>query len=696
MTTLVTISALICATATTPVRKNLTTIADVNAVIDDGMRQRCYFTVTGTVVHVHKRSFIVDDGQERLALFSNVFEPPRTGDVVRVGGWTRDNGDRWNAIAHSDCRVIGHAPLPPRKDVSFADVAAGKCNLQDVRIAGCTIEGVYRDEIDPGWNLLVLREGAETIFAHIPEKGDSRLDLIKNLVGARIRISGLCYNCMSGLRRHIGVSITLLSRRAIEVLVPPPDDPFDLPRIDNFYSATPQSIAALGRRKVEGRVIACWHGDRFLLRTDVGDVMRIDLAEGETCPQAGESAEVVGKPETDLFRLNFTQARVRTASGAKADAESPVETTAAGILTNDRGESRVDPRWFGRIVRLEGIVRTQPTDDAGIFHLDCNGITIAVDATALGRDFPTPSINSEVAVTGACLFEYGAWRQSAPLTHAEGISLIVRTPDDVQILRTPSPLTVGRLCAALGAVLVLLFGFAWWNRLLAVRAERRGRELAAERLAHAKANVKVEERTRLAVELHDSISQTLTGIALQVDSALSSGTIADSRIRRFLSTARLMLDSCRKELQNCLWDLRSRTFEEKDMTEAVLRTIRPHLGTIAASVRFNVPRANLSEQTAHTILRIVRELTVNAIRHGHATRIRIAGELKDGVIHFSVRDDGDGFDVSAVRGPAEGHFGLQGIRERLIGFDGSLGVESLPGHGSSFRITMNTNASELT
>ena len=114
----------------------------------------------------------------------------------------------------------------------------------------------------------------------------------------------------------------------------------------------------------------------------------------------------------------------------------------------------------------------------------------------------------------------------------------------------------------------------------------------------------------------------------------------------------------------------------------------PFAGESEVRTRFNVPREQLSESVVHTILRIVRELVVNATRHGKATRIRIAGDYRDGVIRFSVRDNGCGFDPDGVPGPINGHFGLQGIRERLAESNGSIRIESEPGSGTSIAITI--------
>ena len=122
------------------------------------------------------------------------------------------------------------------------------------------------------------------------------------------------------------------------------------------------------------------------------------------------------------------------------------------------------------------------------------------------------------------------------------------------------------------------------------------------------------------------------------------------------------------------------------MNDAVRRTLAPFTDGVDLVVRFNVPRERLSDNTTHALLRIIRELVQNAIRHGHAKNIKVAGCIEDDLLHFSVADDGCGFDPNSCAGVKQGHFGLQGIRERVSQFGGKMHIES--GAGTKATITI--------
>lgn len=125
------------------------------------------------------------------------------------------------------------------------------------------------------------------------------------------------------------------------------------------------------------------------------------------------------------------------------------------------------------------------------------------------------------------------------------------------------------------------------------------------------------------------------------------------------------------------------------MESAVQTALQPHIGDVRLAVRFSVPRLNLTDNTAHAILRIIRELAMNAIRHGKATTLRIAGSIEDRKLLFSVADNGCGFDPESTPGVRDGHFGLTGIRERIRHMNGTIRIKSSAEHGTKVSISIN-------
>ena len=180
-------------------------------------------------------------------------------------------------------------------------------------------------------------------------------------------------------------------------------------------------------------------------------------------------------------------------------------------------------------------------------------------------------------------------------------------------------------------------------------------------IARAKAELKTDERTRLAAEFHDHLAQNLTAISYQIAAAERSRTVDTAASAHHLETAGRMLGSCRTELRRCLWDLRSDALDEADINQAIRKSIEPIAGNANVHVEVNAPRAKLSDSSLHATLSILRELASNAVNHGQAKNLRITGELAHGTLQLSVTDDGCGFDTEKAPGMDEGHLGLGGV-----------------------------------
>lgn len=326
------------------------------------------------------------------------------------------------------------------------------------------------------------------------------------------------------------------------------------------------------------------------------------------------------------------------------------------------------------------------TSPQSVMTLNSENFTIPVDVSANRNALTRLSVGCEIEVTGTCIVESKNWRPHSALPRTTGITIVPRTEDDLVVLARPPWWTPRKLLIVISSLLLALAGFIVWNRILNRLVVRRSRALLKEQLALAEAELKVGERTRLAIELHDSLSQNLAAVACQIAATESAVAIdRDEAIKNIQATERMLL-SCRTELRRCLWDLRNDTLEERNMTEVVRKVLKPVIGNAELRIRFNVPRSRLDDSTVHAIISIVRELVSNAVQHGHAAHVTVAGDLTDGVLAFSVSDSGTGFDPANCNGPGEGHFGLEGIRERVERLRGEFTLESAVSSGTRARI----------
>ena len=654
------------------------------------------FDITATIIQPYTKNMYrcaVQDATGAIMIEMSETSPENRlskGDHVHIRGSTKSGfrGHSCYAIAKT-ADVLSQAPIPPPVEVDAADLAKGLFDNKLVRFKG-TVVDAFLDDIDPLWGFLILRSGRESIYACFASSQSTHDDM-NDLIGAEIAITGFYSELITEPRFHSGRFILISGRDAVSVIRPAPADPFDVPALTAKQHDSAAVINSMARRRMTGRVIAVWHGDRLLLRTAEGNLARVDLAERRP-PSYGMCIEAAGKPETDLYRLNLSRAIWRTNSVAVAAEPPPVDVTARRLLNDGGGRPAVQIRYHGKAVRLKGVVRSLPSPDYsdGRLSLDCDRYIIPIDVSACPQALAGVEIGCVIEVAGICLFEMENWRPNEPFPRVDDFAVVVRTPDDVRILSRPPWLTTGRLLSVIGTLLAALAGVFVWNRQLNRVAERRGRELTEETVARVTADLKVGERTRLAIELHDALSQNLTGAALEIETTDVLIDDDPSKAHRHLKIASKTVKSCREELRNCLWDLRNDALEEKTMDSAIRRTLAQFIDGTELVVRFNVPRERLSDGTAHALLRMIRELVQNAIRHGRANTVKIAGSLEAEQLLFSVQDNGCGFDPDDHPGIMQGHFGLQGIRERVMRFGGKIEIASAPGKGTKVTISIQT------
>ena len=671
-------------------------LAEINRIVARNGKDSNAFEIVATVSTPVARSngdFTVENETGAIQLKERVSWPDKVADIV-PGDRVHIRGDitrGQNGILYTYARqvdVLSHGPAPLPVEATAADFHRGKYIYRLIRISGTVIDA-FTDEIDPRFMFLIVSSGRESIYVSIrkPETGDRcLLDLVDStvsVVGTAVRERGLRPQNRKGLQ------LCASGPSAITVITPPPADRFDAPACTNV-NANIQAIMTgdIQRRKIAGRVIAAWHGNRVLVRTPYG-ISRIDIL-GDALPSCGSTIEAVGVPETDLYNVNLSGSIWRPTQLTVPPEPSPRQIEFGQLVSDERGRREIKPEYHGCPVTLRGTVRElrEAYETGTRLTLECGRHLVPVEFNSPDLLPADLGVGCEVAITGVCIMDIENWRPQSPFPHIEGFTLAVRAPQDVTALSRPPWWTAGRLVAAIAILVGILLAILLWNLALQRLVERRSRELVREKVGRMESELKIQERTRLAVELHDSVAQNLTGVSMEIDTATQLAQEKNDSMFQHLAIAAKTLQSCRDELRNCLWDLRSRALEEDNMNEAIRRTVAPQITGVELLIRFNVPRKRLSDDTARALLRIIRELVVNAARPGKARTVRIAGSIEENRLLFSVRDDGSGFDPDTCPGILQGHFGLQGIRERVSKFGGTLSIESAPGKGTKITVTI--------
>ena len=651
----------------------ITDLATLAATIDRPDSEGLVFAIDRAVIANPTTelsdTFAVFDGTGYLRVTDTVFWPERPllpGDRLKLSGViVKQDTGLYNYAIATNISVLAHGTAPAPTEANASAINTGKVLDRLVRTEGRVVD-VFRDEIDPRFIYFVLADGHDFVYASLLADDSSGDCPHFKLLDAVIRATGLC--CRQKPRancRLIDISLSIQTPDAITVVTPPPDDPFSAPMLNGRIHEV-QKIPGSGtfRRKVIGTVVAVWGRNMALVRTTDYAFSKIGFSTGPL-PSYGDFIEAVGAPETDLYTLNLSRALWRRANGTATPPTQAESVPISRLFTDVRGNATIDPYYQGQVLKFAGKVRALPTLGNERLSLECDDHALPVDFSAAPDLLDDIEIGCEIEVTGTCVMETENWRPQLPFPQIKGLFLVVRRPEDVLILSRPSWWTPGKLLA----VIVLLF-----ITLLAVLL----RNILQSRLAR----VRLDERTRLAVELHDTIAQNLTGASFEINAAERLVPTDAASSLGHLGRAARTLKSCRDELRNCIWDLRNRALEAPDMNAAIRCTLEPHVGDTSLAVRFNVPRSLFSDDSAHALLRIIRELTLNAIRHGNARHVKIAGSVENDTLLFSVRDDGSGFDPDNCPGLRDGHFGLQGVRERIKKFNGEMSIESHPGAGT--------------
>jgi PAS domain S-box-containing protein len=210
----------------------------------------------------------------------------------------------------------------------------------------------------------------------------------------------------------------------------------------------------------------------------------------------------------------------------------------------------------------------------------------------------------------------------------------------------------------------------------------------ARLFAQARGKAALEERQRLARELHDSVSQALYGIALGAKTARNLLDQNPERVADPLEYVLSLAEAGLAEMRALIFELRPESLEAEGLVAALKKqaaALRARHEIGVETTLCDEPEA--SPEAKETVYRIAQEALHNTVKHAWANNVEIRMECESDWLNLEVSDNGVGFDATS---DFPGHLGLRSMRERAERLGGTLEVEAAPGRGTTIRARIPT------
>lgn len=703
-------AALVCALAPATAPADTAPLSSAAAVLSlsgDQASQKLKVSVTGVVTAAEadwEGQFFVQDETGGIFVENLHQASPRPGDIVAVYGVTHP-GAFAPIISSPVWRRLGTAPLPEPRQVPIEDLKTGAEDGQRVEIAGW----VRTARIEQGRLLIDLDVVGNRlqVQAH-PPAGVSP----ESLVGAQVQVRGTAVTHYIGALRHM-TSVAVYAPRPEDftIVVPEGRDPLGEPVVPiNSVAQYRRERRAEQRVHVAGRVTLQHPGEEVFIEDESGGLRVVTTQAGVF--RVGEPVDAVGFIEYENNLPLLRDAKL-VRSGAPAAAVAPLPVTFTELAQGRHHGDLITLR--GRLLDRTSRPKTGPDGAAAglqtTWLVQGSDLTFTVESEMPAGDpgLDAIPIGSLVEVDGVCVSAVDA------IGRLISVRLLLASPSGLRVLERPSWLTPSRLLAGLGLVGAgLVVAIAWLltvakkNAVLhrivreleqAQRELQEAHDTLEEKVAERSAQLQVEmtarkaselqfkavlaERTRLARDLHDTLEQTLAGIALRLNTAAKLSRQDAEASENHLQIARNLLHQSQVGLRRSIWDLRSRELEQFDLASALRQSAEQLVDGTSIGLEFKTKGSpsGLPEVVEENVLRIGQEAITNIAKHAHAAHVSIALEFEPGILRLRVEDDGVGFEQP--RSSGDGHFGLIGMEERTKRLSGSVSVRSSPGAGTS-------------
>jgi len=370
----------------------------------------------------------------------------------------------------------------------------------------------------------------------------------------------------------------------------------------------------------------------------------------------GDEVEVTGEVHPGDFSSSLENATVRALW-----ARNPVP--AVSVTASQAATGAFD----GNFIELEGILRAKSYGPNNTFLFDFNSGPQNFQAiTSRGRGdalFNNLKPNSLLRLQGVCAVSAAYTRNLAPFV------ILLRSTDDLKVMSGPPWWNAGNVVATIIGLLVLAFAGTFLH----------------SRVENWRLRAVMDERERLAHEMHDTLAQSFAGIGFQLE-AVRNGIPADMPVAHHqLDLASDLVNHSHEEARRSIAMLRPEPLQTGNLLAALESCARQMVegGAVQVVITSSGEARPMPLRITDTLYRIGQEAVANAVRHARPTNLTISFDFQRNFVRMIVADDGTGFTQSRnLRG-----FGLRGMRKRAATIAAELQILSTPGQGTRIEVT---------